>query len=316
MRKKPRLLVLVEYALARVGLGFATVAPERVAYGLAGALGRLFFRLSKRRQRIALRNLRLAFGPDVPERELLRIGRVSTGNTFKAAVDTVRLIPVIAKGELLSHIVNPELLREVPRPPAWILSGHFGAWEVAGMAVATLGTPCHAIGRRFKNPLLDAFVFGNRERAGLFVHGRRGGIRAVANALRSGAYGLQIVDQNQRLRGVFAPWFGELASCERAASVLALRFRYPILIGACVREGHGMRYRLLRVGVIDPVATGDHDADVLRLVTTINAHLEGVIRRYPEQYLWIHDRYRTRPEDPAGAAGAGEDVAGADPDVE
>jgi len=296
LAKRPRLLHYIEYGLARIVLAFATFAPERLAYGLAGFLGRTFFRISKRRQAIALHHLENAFGTTRSRKDLLRIGRVSTGHVFQVVVDMVRLTRAIAAGKLLQHVVNPQDLKFVPKPPALIVSGHLGSWEVAGMAVASLGTPCHAIGRRFKNPLLDALVFGTREKAGLYVHPRRGGIRPVARALAEGCYGLQIVDQNQRLRGVFVPWFGEMASCERAAATLALRRGYPIFVGACFREGTGMRYRLRASEVIHPVVTKDSEADVQRIVNEINTRLEDHVRHCPEQYLWIHDRYRTQPE--------------------
>lgn len=300
------------YALARFAFGFAVLAPERLAYGTAGLLGRLFFRCSRRRQALALRQLGNAFGSTKTRKELLAIGRISTGYVFQAAVDVFRLTPVIAKGKLRERIVNPDELRLVPKAPALVLTGHLGAWEVSAMAVASLGTPGHAIGRRFKNPLIDEFVFGARAKGGLHIHPRRGGIRPVARALAEGCYGLLVVDQNQRLRGVFAPWFGELASCERAAATLALRRGYPILVGACYRVGTAMRYRLRGSEPIHPVSTGDPEADVLRIVTQINQRLEEHILHCPEQYLWIHDRYRTQPggtPDPADASEAGNDDA-------
>lgn len=299
--KRPTFFHRVQYVAMRIVLGFTNLMPEVVAYGFADLVGRLFFRLSRRRQGFAMRHLRAAFGTTKSEAELLRIGRVSTGAAFKAAVDMTRVIPVLRKGTLLDHVVNAEELKSVPAAPALLVSLHLGGWEIGAMAFATIGTPCHAIGRRFKNPLIDDFVFGTRERAGLFVHPRRGGIRPVARALEAGCYGLQVVDQNQRLRGVFAPWFGQRASCERAAASLALRRGYPIFVGVAYREGRGMRFRLRGMPALRPVPTGDHAADVLALVTALNRQLEACILERPEQYLWIHDRYRTQPDPTAPA---------------
>ena len=128
---------------------------------------------------------------------------------------------------------------------------------------------------------------------------RRGGIRGLARALKQGALGLQAVDQNQRLRGVYVPFFGKLASTERAAATLAVRQGYPVAISSCVRIGKGFRFRIQLHEVIQvtvPANKEDVAAHVIQLVLRINQRLEKAILTYPEQYLWIHDRYRTQPE--------------------
>ena len=112
----------------------------------------------------------------------------------------------------------------------------------------------------------------------------------------TGGVGLQVVDQNQRLRGVFAPFFGRIASCERAAVSLALRRGYPIVVGAALRRGCGFRFDLVAAEPFSPQKTGDKQRDLLQAVSEVNRRLEQLIRRAPEQYLWIHDRYRTQPE--------------------
>jgi KDO2-lipid IV(A) lauroyltransferase len=127
---------------------------------------------------------------------------------------------------------------------------------------------------------------------------RRGGIRDLAGCLAAGRVGLMVVDQNQRLRGVFAPFFGEIASCERGAVSLALRHGYPIMVGVALRRGRGFRFELVAAEPFVLTPTGDKQADLLAGVTRVNAAVEELVRQAPEQYLWIHDRYRTQR--PAG----------------
>jgi KDO2-lipid IV(A) lauroyltransferase len=155
----------------------------------------------------------------------------------------------------------------------------------------------------------------NRERGGLVIHPRRGGVRDLARALAAGEVGLQAVDQNQRLRGVFVPFFGELASCERAAVSLALRFGYPIVVGAALRVGGGFRFRFVLHGPFRLNVTGDRAADLRAGVLRVNQEIERLVRMAPDQYLWIHDRYRTQPKPGdvvVDAAGADEDADDAD----
>ena len=110
-----------------------------------------------------------------------------------------------------------------------------------------------------------------------------------------GAVGLQVVDQNQRLRGVFAPFFGEVASCERAAVTLCLRNAYPLIVGAALRVDGRFRFRLVLLPPFVPERTGDKGGDLYRGVVAVNERLEQLIRMAPEQYLWIHNRYRKKP---------------------
>jgi KDO2-lipid IV(A) lauroyltransferase len=89
-----------------------------------------------------------------------------------------------------------------------------------------------------------------------------------------------------------APFFGRMASCERAAVSLALRAGYPVVVGAAVRVGSGFRFQMVWSPPFVPQRSGDREADLLAAVTQVNARLEQLIVAHKEQYLWIHDRYR------------------------
>jgi KDO2-lipid IV(A) lauroyltransferase len=300
MKQRPVTLAhRVVYVCARAGIALANLLPEPLAYGLAGSLGRLFLRFAPRRRALALATLRRAF-PGRPDAELLAIARRATGNLFQVGVDLVRATRWIRRGRLHERIDFGQAPAILAREPGGVLglTGHLGSWEIAGLAVAALGRETHAIAREFKNPLIQRFLVRSRSAIGLNVHPRRGGIRAVALALRSGKVCLQVVDQNQRLRGVFVPFFGELASTERSAARLALRLRKPIYVGAAVRSGRGFRFRVVLADRIELAPSGDLDADVAAVMTQVNRALERLILAWPEQYLWIHDRYRTRPRAP------------------
>jgi KDO2-lipid IV(A) lauroyltransferase len=298
------------YVVARVAIGLAARVPQWLGYGVADLLGRLFFRLDGRRRGYALRFLRNAY-PDRSERELLRVGARATGNLFMVPLDMARLTRLLARGGDLRTVLDygqAGVHLAGMTPPYLGLTAHLGNWEVAAIAVAQhAGGDAHGVARVSKNPLLQQWLLHNRERGGLVIHPRRGGVRDLANALRRGRVGLQVVDQNQRLRAVFAPFFGEIASCERAAVSLALRGGYAIIVGGALRRGRGFRFELVAAPPFTLVATGDREADLVAGVTRVNAAIESLIRMAPEQYLWIHDRYRTRPQH-AGASEEGDEV--------
>lgn len=308
---KVRLVDRLVYWVARLTIGAAARVPAWLGYGAARALGRLFFRLDRRRAGYALHFLRNAY-PDRSEAELRRLGRQSTANLFCVPLDMARLTRLLARGGKVDEVVDyrPAAPAFGVQPPFLALTAHLGSWEVAAVAMAQRWGSGHGVARVSKNPLLQQWLLQNRQRGGLHIHPRRGGIRGLAKALQQGGVGLQVVDQNQRLRGVFAPFFGETASCERAAVSLALRRDYPLVVGAALREGNGFRFRLVLSEPFHLQRTGDKNADLYAAVVAVNTRLEALIRQAPEQYLWIHDRYRTKPA--AGGDQGADDAAAED----
>jgi KDO2-lipid IV(A) lauroyltransferase len=310
-----RLRDRVVYVAARIAFAIASRVPQWLGYGLARLLGRLYFRLDGRRRGYALKFLRCAF-PKTSDRDLRRIGARATGNLFCVPLDMARLTRLLARGGSVREVLdyaNAERQLGSMRRPFLGLTAHLGNWEVAAIGVAQWAGSAHGIARVSKNPLLERWILANRERGGLVIHPRRGGVRDLANAMARGKVGLQVVDQNQRLRGVWAPFFGKLASCERAAVTLALRKGYPIVVGAAIRRGGGFAFDLVAEEPFVLASTGDRAADLAAGVRRVNAAIEALVRRAPEQYLWIHDRYRTQPsegdgdvERPSGRAAEGD----------
>lgn len=300
MRRRPTFWNRVEYAVARSGIAALGLVPERLGYAVLGAVARLWLRCAPGRRRIGLANLALAFPDGLAAREADRILMRSTANAFQNVLDMVHAARHVQRGTIRERIDFDGVEEVLPDPPFIGCTMHLGSWEIAGISVALGVDEAHAIGRVPKNPLIAAFLRRHRERAGLVLHDRRGGIRPTARALARGKVGLQVIDQNQRLRGAFVPFFGRVASCERSAATLAVRRGYPLLIGCAVRVDGRFRFRLRAMPPFRAEATGDVEADVLRTVRMINERAEELVREFPDQYLWIHDRYRTRPPDEAG----------------
>jgi len=301
--REVRFVDRVVYAAARVAIGAAARVPQWLGYRLAAWLGALWFRFDGRRRRFACKFLRQAY-PELSEREHLRLGSRATSSLFMVPLDMARLTRLLARGGDVREVVDvshaQQQLDRVQKP-FFGLTAHLGSWEVAAVSMAQMVGDAHGIARITKNPLLNRWLLGTRQKGGLTIHPRRGGFKDLANAMAGGGVGLQVVDQNQRLRGVFAPFFGKTASCERAAVSLALRRGYPIVVGAALRRGRGFRFELVACEPYVPVKTGDKQRDLLTAVGEVNRRIEALIRQAPEQYLWIHDRYRTQPsEDDAG----------------
>ena len=176
-----------------------------------------------------------------------------------------------------------------------LVTGHLGNWEIGGAALSARGLPVDAVAkgmanRRFGDDLTEA-----RERLGMRVIDMAVAPRAVLKSLRGGRIAALVADQNAREHGVFVPFFGRSASTARGPALFALRSGAPVVLGVCLREaGWPQRYRVaLRRIQVTP--TGDLGNDVLRLTREHTSALETAVREAPEQYFWLHKRWKTAP---------------------
>lgn len=303
-RRKVRISDRVIYCIARLAIGVAARVPQWLGYRCAAGLGRLWFYFDGRRRRYAVKFLQNAY-PDLSEREHLRLGACAMVNLFMVPLDMARLTRLMGRGRCARDVVKCDdaalQLSQLPKP-FMAVSAHLGGWEVGAVCLAELLGGAHGIARLTKNPLLNDWMLRTRQQSGLRMHSRRGGLRGMARGMEEGYVGLQVIDQNQRLRGTFAPFFGKLASCERSAMSLALRKGYPVVFVGVLRRNYRFEFELVVTETFRPKVTGDKQADLLAAVTRANQALERLIRLAPEQYLWIHDRYRTQPATVEGEA--------------
>lgn len=273
--------------------------PEWLALSMADGLGRLAL-LWARRRRVGEDHLAQAL-PDMSAADRRRMLRRSCGQFARSAVESLVLRPRWGTARFLDRIeASPELVRSVDSlkgEPVIMVTGHLGAFEFCASWLHTQG---FAIGVPAKEPhnwYVARSLARARARAGFETVPRRGALASMLRRLKAKQMAAFAVDQNQHRRPAFVPWFGRLAATERAPASIALRTGAAVLFLTCVRRAGG-RYSLdgqiLRpVGDPQTKATPEQlDA----LLLSINRALEAAILQNPEQYLWIHDRYRTRPE--------------------
>ena len=250
-----------------------------------------------RRRALALRNVELAF-PDMPRDERRRVARRSFQHLGMAAAEMCRALHEPVDRTL--QRVNLEGLPHVRHVMATygralLVTAHYGNWELLTLAYRLSGFPLSIVVRPLDAPVLDGVVRRLRVTAGAEIIDKREAIRPVLQALRRGSLVAILLDQNaSRREGVFVPFFGHLASTSRSAATLALRTGTPILPLFIRREPDGMH----RITVGDPIepdpgrATEDGIVELTRRCTEA---IEDAIRQAPEQWLWMHARWRTRP---------------------
>jgi KDO2-lipid IV(A) lauroyltransferase len=242
-------------------------------------------------------NLRWAF-PALDEEARQRIAVGAYRSLALAALEAVTsdLIP----DEALEHAVSvvdwkglDHLL--VSRKPVLIASAHLGSWELFAEVMARKGYVFSAVVR----PLAGAFnewVVNNRKSAGVELILQRGALRRMLSALERGRAVVQLIDQVlPAASGVFVEFFGRLASTTPAIAMAARVSRAPVYVVAAVREKQGLR--MLVEGPVPMRHTDDRDDDVRENMASLTSLVERLIRQYPEQWLWLHRRWKVTPAD-------------------
>jgi len=260
----------------------------------ASALGGLLARLIGPRLRVselARRNLRAAF-PDLSEPRIEGLVRGIWDNLGRVAAEYphLRQIRVFDPGSRVETRGIEHLDRALAAGRRVILfCGHLGNWEIAALAAAQYGLDIAQIYRAPNNPLIDRIVA--RLRGGgseLIPKGMIASRRAVA-ALRRGGHVSLLADQKLN-EGIAVPFFGRPAMTAPALALLALRFDCTVL-PARVERLCGARFRLTLYPPLDVPRTGGRDADIMAMMTAVNATLEAWIRERPEQWFWVHSRW-------------------------
>jgi KDO2-lipid IV(A) lauroyltransferase len=291
---------LIEYALLRFVVAILTRIPRRAADRMGAALGRLGYSPFRIRRTVVEQNLQRAFPEKSQEwrDDVARKAFEHLGREMLAMLRLARLSREEIVGQ--ANFVDLNHADEVFRAKgkgAVIVVGHFGNWEIGAATMATRGYPLDVIAQRQANPWFDRHLVATRERFGIRVIERSKAPREGLRSLRKGRVVVFASDQNGGRNGVFVPFFGSLASTHRGAALMAIRTGAPVIMAFPLRQPDGSY--LTRVELLEANPENLHDdPDVaMELLTArFTARLEAAIRENPDQYLWHHRRWKTRPD--------------------
>jgi Kdo2-lipid IVA lauroyltransferase/acyltransferase len=274
---------LFEYLIARVAISAVAVFPS-----LSVVFAKLVDLLVPRLRRIAVKNLTMAgySNPsDIADGVFLSIARL-----LAAFARLPRLTP-----QNISTLIRYDGLENFQTALAkgrgvLVATAHLGNWELSAFSHAWMTAPMHIVVRPLDNPRIDALVERYRALSRNHIIEKKDAARGILKALKSGeAVGI-LIDQNTTLdQGVFIDFFGTKACAGTAFAKLAHHSGAAVVPGFALWSKEEQRY-ILRFYPEIPM-TGDVAADT----QLIHAQLESVIRQYPDQWLWIHRRWKTRP---------------------
>ncbi|HWS52674.1 MAG TPA: lysophospholipid acyltransferase family protein [Pyrinomonadaceae bacterium] len=300
MGKKGRAQTLLEYAATRALLSGLGLLPRSAAVAAGRGMGRAAYALAGGLRRTGLRNLELAF-PELSgaERErLLRASFRSLGRQLGEVSQFPRATPERLR-EAVEYDAEDVKLLDVARERGRgviFLTGHLGAWELLCFAHSVFYEPLSFLVRPIDNPLVEELVESLRTRFGNEPIDKKSAARRAMKLLRDGGTLGVLADLNSQEReGVFVPFFGHLACTTAGVATLALRTDATVI--PCFAPWDEARGKFVFRGgpVLELVRTGDHARDVEVNTARFTAAIESYIRRFPDQWLWIHKRWKTRP---------------------
>jgi len=285
--------------------------PLRAAMLLGSAVGRLAWPLAGETRRQALASLAVAFPERTPaEREA--VGRRSFVHLAWLAAEVVTLPRHDRKLEGYVRFAgeSEQALRQAIGHGRGLVfvTGHVGNWELMARRVARAGIPNAVIAKAGPDPRMNRTMGRIRADGGVTTLWREdpSTARAIIRVFKEGkALGL-LIDQDTTVQGVFVPFFGRLAFTPRAAGDLAMRFRAPVVAAWCRRRGPepGAGHEVSAVEVSYDAEAPDREVEARRITAACTALLEGAIREHPEEWVWMHERWKTQPPPGEGAEGA------------
>ena len=302
MAKKGKTQIWVEYSVARILMGAFRLMPRSMSVAAGRSVARMTYRLFGKLRRVGLRNLELAFPELSPEEResilkgaFLNLGRV---------LGTVTHFSELTKenfGNLIGY--EPELefdatyKRSIDEGRGRIIVGaHFGNWELHAFSYPIFFEPLTFLAREMDNPKIDKMVEHIRTRLGNRQIDKTNSAAEIIRTLRGGGAIGMLADVNSHPKeGIFVPFFGIPACTASGVAMLAIRTDSLIVPSFVAWDNEIGKYRLVHDQIIEPANTGDRDADIVATTAAYTAAIERIIRRFPDQWIWIHRRWKTRP---------------------
>jgi len=291
---------LIVYIALRLMAMMMQMFDVRANYVTATILGDLMYRFDRRHRRLAVEHLRRSF-PDWPEQKLHHVARESMKSMACMAMEFMFTTRLIAPGTWRRHIVlnnTAENLRMLTRREQGVIyvTGHFGNWEVLGYTMAAFGFDGFAVARPPDNPYINRYVMRVRQQRGMTILDKKGATERMDEILDSRRYVGFIADQDAGKRGLYVDFFGRAASTTKAPALIAMQHNIPLVVGYGRRLDYTFRFEIGVERIISPQEWADKDDPLRWLTQEYTSALEAVIRRTPEQYLWMHRRWKHRPK--------------------
>lgn len=301
MAKRSRTGDFAVYLLVRFVVAVVQALPWRPALALADGLAWLAYRLDRRHRLVAFENLRRSF-PELDETAVRRRAFAAYQHLALMVIEMIRLPRLLNRSNMYRHVRYANAA-DFDRVIGWVqtgrplmaLTGHFGNWEILSYVIGLFGTKAAVVARRLDNPYLDRYLGVFRQKTGMRILDKNRDYDRIRETLAGGGHLGMVGDQDAGARGVFVDFFGRPASTFKSIALLSLTYSVPILVMGAARVSVPMGYRIYLEDVILPEHFAGHPDAVRAITERYTAALERMVRRHPEQYFWLHRRWKHLP---------------------
>jgi len=293
-----KVMDFVLYCMALPLVYILSVLPSRWAAWGGRLVGRIAFFIDRRHRLITLRNLEIAF-PETSLAWRTTLARQCFENFGKTIFELPALLHMpedrilqMVKFEGVEHYLEARAQKK----GVLLLTAHIGNWELMALAHGLQGYKLNFVARPLDNPYMNRWITRFRMRSGNHIIPKKGGFRGVYAALKRGeSVGLLMDQAVTGSDGVFVDFFGQKAGTSRAMAILACRFNSPVLPTYIYREPDDMSHRVVVGPPVPLTITSNKNQDIIENTQRFQHALEGIIRRHPEQWFWMHRRWKRSP---------------------
>lgn len=253
---------------------------------------------------VAAENIRRAFGAETPDSEVSDLVRGMWRHLVRLVAEVVQVPRKLSLTNCRECLVFRDRSKVVGAlttgRPVMILGGHFGNWEMTLGTFGLFGFPMGLIAREMDNPYLHDWFVRTREDFGHKLYLKKGNFEGITDLMAAGGNLMLLGDQDAGKRGIFVDFFGEPASTFKSIALMAMEYRAILVVGYGIRlpdddlDGRWVRYEIGLEDLIDVTQLTGSD-DVREITERYTQALERAIRRAPEQYFWVHRRWKTQP---------------------
>lgn len=298
-QRRNKILDYLVYLAMRLFAMFVHMFAPATNYRTAGLMGAIVYYVDRRHRHRTIEHVRRSF-PDWSEAKVRHVAKESLKHLVYLGLEvllTPRLITPLTWHRYVRLANLSEALRILleRRTGVILVTGHYGNFELVGYTMATLGFPSLSVARPLDNRYVNEFVLGVRQRTGQTILHKRGATASIEDVLAARGTLAFLADQDAGRKGLFVDFFGRPASTYKSIGLMAMQFGAPIIVGYGRRLDEAFHFELGVQRIIHPHEWAGKPDPLVWITREFTAALETIVRAAPEQYLWVHRRWKHRP---------------------
>ena len=298
---KPKWLQYIEYIPLRFILTLTKILPYGLSCKIGRMLGIIIYFLIPSLKKTAFKTLNIAFSTTHKKEDITKIAKNCFKNLGQTIFEFIQLPKLKKNDKIYKYVEFGDSLNVIEEllsrgKGIIVLAGHIGNWEMMTAATSLKGYPINIIVRLLDNPLLDRYVESFREMFGTKIIPKQQATKYGFKKIKNKEILAFVIDQNWAVGGIFVPFFNKLAATVTGPALFAYIMKdTPVMAAYSYRNEFGKQQIIFEE--IEVIKSDDRDEFIKLNMTKFTKHFEDVIKKRPEQWLWLHPRWKKRPDD-------------------